>query len=92
MWKCTLLCRGKWEGFYPYTNVLWLNYLATKTSIKAKLKKLSTRTWKANLRPFLDQIREQDSGKDVFLNVFSPKAVKRLRAIIPEDTDSRHSH
>jgi hypothetical protein len=58
--------------------VLWLKYLATKTSIKAKLKKLSSKTWKANLRPFIDQILEQDSGKGVFLNVFSPKSVKRL--------------
>lgn len=79
---------GNWEGFYPRTNVLWLNYLATKTSIKAKLKKLSYRTWKAVLKPFLDLIPEQESGKDVFLNVFSPKAVKRLRTNI----SSHHTH
>lgn len=76
---------GNWKGFYPYSNVLWLNYLAIKTSIKAKLKKLSYRTWKANLAPFLEHILQQKSGKDVFLNIFSPKAIKRLREHIGEE-------
>ena len=75
------VCRSHWEGYFPYTNALWLTYLATKTSIKAKLKKLSFRGWKEEFKPFLSHAKAQRTGKDVFLNVFSPEAVEKLRPL-----------
>ena len=77
-----LLSRSEWRGFHPYNNVLWLNYLATKVSIKAKLKGISSKSWKRRLEPFIKKIKQNSSAKEVFFNVFSPDAVRRINATI----------
>ena len=74
--------RSEWRGFHPFNNVLWLNYLATKVSIKAKLKGMSSKTWKRKLEPFIKKIKQYPSVIDVFLNVFSPDAVRKINATI----------
>ena len=74
--------RSEWRGFHPYNNVLWINYLATKVSIKAKLKGISSKTWKRRLEPFIKKIKQNSSAKDVFFNVFSPDAVRKINATI----------
>ena len=75
-------CRSEWRRFHPYNNVLWLNYLATKVSIKAKLKGMSGKWWKRKLEPFIKKIKQYPTAKDVFLNVFSPDSVRRINATI----------
>ena len=74
--------RSEWRGFHPYNNVLWLSYLATKVSIKAKLKDMSSKSWKRRLEPFIKKIKHYSTAKDVFLNVFSPDAVRKINATI----------
>lgn len=74
--------KSEWRGFHPYNNVLWLNYLATKVSIKAKLKDMSSKSWKRKLEPFIKKIKRYSTAKDVFLNVFSPDAVRKINATI----------
>ena len=69
--------RAHWNTFTPYTNVLWLKYMATKMSIKAKLKGISTKTWKRTFEPYLKDILHQSSGREVFLNLFAPGVVKK---------------
>ena len=64
--------RSHWDRFTPYTNVLWVNYLFTKTKIKAKLKGIRSRTWESKFKPYLRDIIKYSSNKEVFLNVFYP--------------------
>ena len=69
--------RGKWEEHHPYTNVLWINYIATKMSIKAKLKGPSSKSWKQKLEPYVKKILRHRTVKDVFLNIFTPERIMK---------------
>jgi len=70
---------GRWEEHHPYTNVLWVNYVATKMSIKAKLKGPSSKSWKQKLEPYIRKILRYRSVQDVFLNLFVPDRVLTLK-------------
>ncbi|XP_064383267.1 serine/threonine-protein kinase haspin-like [Halichondria panicea] len=67
--------KNKWEEHHPFTNVLWINYIATKMSIKAKLKGPSSKTWKQKLEPYVRKILRHRTVNDVFLNIFSPERI-----------------
>lgn len=82
--------RGNWGSYYPYTNVLWVNYIATKIRIKAKLKGIRTKFWKAALQPYVRLIKRNRSVKEVFLKVFSPEAMKRINATFARSSTGHH--
>lgn len=42
------------------------------------MKKSEHKQWRANIKLYSEHILENQSAKDVFLNVFSPDAVKRI--------------
>ena len=74
----TFLCahththRSHWDTFTPYTNVLWINYLSTKVSIKGKLKHISARSWKERFKPYLRDLLKYHSARELFMHVFAP--------------------
>jgi serine/threonine-protein kinase haspin len=60
-----------WDQFHPYTNVLWLAYLLAKLINSVKYSDaVSTRSWRATLRPFTRNIYNCSSAQDVFVNHF----------------------
>ena len=69
---CSNTCSSQWHKFTPYTNVLWINYLTTKTKIKGKLKGIRSKVWEVKFKPYLRNILKYTSVRDVFLNVFNP--------------------
>ena len=86
----SIFIRAHWEKFTPYTNVLWINYLTTKTKIKGKLKGIHSKVWESKFKPYLRTILKYKSVKDVFLNVFYPD--KPLRYSTSQHDSSSRQH
>jgi len=68
--------RSRWDTFTPYTNVLWINYLTNKVSIKGKLKHISSRSWKEKFKPYIQEILKYHSARELFMHVFAPDTHK----------------
>lgn len=69
-------CRDDWKGFFPRSNVLWLNYLASKAHESYVVK---SRFPEIEMGPYVERILQNQSAKEVFLNIFSPEAVEMIK-------------
>ena len=78
------MCSSDWKSFRPHSNVLWLYYLTDmiierlRSSRPPAQQEYIHEQWKADLKLYSDRILENPSAKEVYLNVFSPEAVKRI--------------
>ena len=65
------ISRDDWEGYHPYSNVLWIHYIADKLLTGKSYKDTNSkqsRSDKRQLRMFYDEILQYNSASHMMLN------------------------